>query len=91
MSEGNDTMNWTTECTLPTDVLGRRKPLPSNLTLKNMTKNELIDQIHIAQENYGTLLYLYQRSWELQDAMYKEATKKGIKFECLKCRYAKEG
>ena len=91
MSEGNDTMTWTMECMLPTDVLGRGKPLPPNSALKNMTKNELIDQIHIAQENYGTLLYIYQRSWELQDAMYKEATKKGIEFDCLKAGYAEKG
>lgn len=82
-------MDWMTEDMLPKDVLGRGKEPPSIQTLKHMSKAELIDQIRIAQENYGTLLNLYKRIRELQDAMYKEATEKGVDFECLKAGYAK--
>lgn len=83
-------MNWVVKNMLPEDCLGRGKELPSVQMLKHMAKDELIDQIHIAQENYASLLYLYERACELQEAMYKEATDKGVDFECLKARYDKE-
>lgn len=47
-------------CGFSKGVIG--KELPSDSTLNNMKKSELIKLLHIAQNNYETLMYFYNNA-----------------------------
>lgn len=47
-------------CGFSKGVIGKK--LPSDSTLNNMKKSELIELLHLAQKNYETLMFFYNNS-----------------------------
>lgn len=51
------------------------KKLPSDSTMNNMRKKELIELLHIAQHNYEVLVELYNNAVNLNAEKFKKLTK----------------
>lgn len=54
-------------------VIGKK--LPSDSTMNNMRKKELIELLHIAQHNYEVLVELYNNAVNLNAEKFKKLTK----------------
>ena len=58
-------------CGFKHGVIGKDR-LPSDSTLKNMKKEDLIKLLHIAQHNYETLMSFYSNAVKYNERLLKQ-------------------